>query len=478
MDEWEENHCVTFPWMEERDDVVSAVVERSPTDGTNKDSKQTDLNEKNVVQTDQSVADAPRKPQPFNIVRIKHRSITGKGRQRLFPKGGGWGFFGWHVVRATDTEIVITEGEFDAMAVAQAISTLKKDHDMYKLPVVSLPNGASSLPPGLLPRLERFSKIYLWMDNDESGHVAAEKFSRKLGIRRCVVVRPDQNMQDPPKDANDALRHRSVKGHKLIIDMLQKAKQINHSKLSTFADYRLEVMNLLTRPRSVISGTPTKSLPALTKITKGFREGELVVFTGPTGAGKTTLLSQISLDFARTGAPTLWGSFEIKNPLLMAKMMQQYHKDGNLSLLDEEKLEHVADQFNALPFVFMNFHGGSNLSEILDAMEFAVYQYDIKHIILDNLQFMMSRESGRFSSKFDAQDSAIESFRKFCTDKMVNVFLVIHPRKEDDTTPLQMASILGTAKATQESDVVIILQRVEGSTYIDVKKNRYDGQLG
>jgi ABC-type arginine transport system ATPase subunit len=35
------------------------------------------------------------------------------------------------------------------------------------------------------------------------------------------------------------------------------------------------------------------------KICKGFRGGELVVFTGPTGAGKTTLLSQLSLDFAK-----------------------------------------------------------------------------------------------------------------------------------------------------------------------------------
>jgi hypothetical protein len=30
-------------------------------------------------------------------------------------------------------------------------------------------------------------------------------------------------------------------------------------------------------------GTPTKSLPALTRTVKGFRPGELVVFTGPTG---------------------------------------------------------------------------------------------------------------------------------------------------------------------------------------------------
>ncbi len=34
----------------------------------------------------------------------------------------------------------------------------------------------------------------------------------------------------------------------------------------------------------------------------------------------------------------------------------------------------------------------------------------------------------------------------------------MHPRKEDETKPLQTSSIFGTAKATQEADNVLILQ--------------------
>jgi ABC-type lipoprotein export system ATPase subunit len=50
-------------------------------------------------------------------------------------------------------------------------------------------------------------------------------------------------------------------------------------------------------------------MPTLSKITKGFRRGELVVFTGPTGGGKTTLLSQLSIDFAKQNKPVLWGRY-------------------------------------------------------------------------------------------------------------------------------------------------------------------------
>ena len=73
----------------------------------------------------------------------------------------------------------------------------------------------------------------------------------------------------------------------------------------------------------------------------------------------------------------------------------------------------------------------------------------------------ISRSGGNSNfDKFENQDVAIEAFRKFATRKNVNIILVIHPRKEDDKFALGISSIFGTAKATQEADMVLILQRV------------------
>ena len=71
--------------------------------------------------------------------------------------GGDWGLFGLHTVSDDASELVITEGEYDAMAVYQATGRA----------AVSLPNGAASLPPAVLPLLERFKRIFLWCDGDE-----------------------------------------------------------------------------------------------------------------------------------------------------------------------------------------------------------------------------------------------------------------------------------------------------------------------
>jgi len=471
--------CITFPWFLNPADLIDQESRRGCT-----------LAAKDLPKLPDG------KPVGHVLRRIKARSLEEKSMQRLDPAGGGWGLFGYHTIPADATTVVLTEGEYDAMAVYQATG----------LPAISLPNGCRSLPPDCLPLLEKFTKIYLWMDNDGPGQEGSEVFSKKLGVSRCWIVRPPLknpnarpvSMQalsspnedsiaahldpstltddtpavdeTPPKDANEALlRNYDLQA---IIDA---ALPIPHDNVVTFATLREQVMHELLNPMEYC-GVPTPSLPSLTNILKGFRRGEMTVITGPTGSGKTTFLSQISLDFAEQHVNTLWGSFEVKNTKLLHKMLHQFSRnpivDKSMSELDA-----LADRFEDLPLHFLKFHGGSQIQEIVDAMEFAVYVHDVQHIILDNLQFMME-SPGKGFDKYDMQDRAIETFRKFATTHNVHVSLVVHPRKEDEGIKLGINSIFGSAKATQEADNVLILQNDGRRKYIEVKKNRYDGSLG
>lgn len=69
-------------------------------------------------------------------------------------------------------------------------------------PAVSLPNGASNLPEGLIPYFNRFEKIILWMDNDEAGLLNTHKIAEKLGLTRTFIVK---HTVAKMKDANDFL---------------------------------------------------------------------------------------------------------------------------------------------------------------------------------------------------------------------------------------------------------------------------------
>eukprot|EP00808_Paulinella_micropora_P023520 g12676.t1 len=412
---------------------------------------------------------------PYKVLRVKARPMLLKHQQRLLPKGGGWGWFGWHTVPPEATAVVLTEGEFDAMAVHQATG----------LPAISLPNGASSLPVDLLPALERFNKIYLFMDDDAPGQAGAEQFARKLGLARCRRVQSRGGQLLGPKDANECL----LQGVD-ILRLIEQAKHIPHDQVQTFADIRAEVLRLLVDPQGK-QGLQMPSFPSLNHILKGHRRGELTVVTGPTGVGKTTVLSQMSLDLARQDRVTLWGSFEIPNSRLARTLLSQFSGvdfDRDVSTFHE-----WADRFEQLPFYFLKFFGSSPLDQVLDAMDYAVYVKDVQHIVLDNLQFMLSGQTKGYD-KFEIQDQAISKFRNFATDHNVHITLVIHPRKEQDRSLLGVSSIFGSAKATQEADNVIIVQHgrmhlgpddgedevaaAQDLRIIEIKKNRHDGQLG
>ena len=130
------------------------------------------------------------------LVKTKVRGASKQTKMytRQKPANSPKGLFGFNLIKDTDKVVVITEGEFDAMAVYQ----------VTKMPTVSLPQGASNLPDALIPYFDRFEKIVLWMDNDEAGSLNMGKIAEKLGLKRTYVVKHDLK---GIKDANDLLKN-------------------------------------------------------------------------------------------------------------------------------------------------------------------------------------------------------------------------------------------------------------------------------
>jgi twinkle protein len=293
---YQATECISFPWSMRASDVQEQETLRGSHFAVDTTTAEPLRNKDRLSALDPTTATEPfsseatsTTPPPtgkFITRRIKVRALETKAFQRLDPPGGGWGLFGLHTVPDDATFIVLTEGEYDAMAVHQATG----------YPAVSLPNGCRSLPLAVLPLLERFEKVYLWMDNDGPGQEGAEQFTKKIGVSRTHLVQCRE-----AKDANDAL----LQGLN-IQQMIDAASVTPHEQILTFRDLRQEVLHEMMHPDKY-TGVPVPSLPGFTKLIKGFRRGELTVLTGPTGSGKTTFLGQVSLDLAEQGINTLWG---------------------------------------------------------------------------------------------------------------------------------------------------------------------------
>ncbi|XP_022126648.1 mitochondrial DNA helicase isoform X2 [Pieris rapae] len=323
-----------------------------------------------------------------------------------------------------------------------------------------------SLPPVVLPVLERYQKLCLWGDWENMRAVA-----EKLGEDRCFFVRPTDGLVTASEAASANLSLKTL---------VSEAKPASHRSITTFASLRDDVFAELTNIDKV-RGVKWKRFPALTKLLGGHRRGELTVMTGPTGCGKTTLCAEMSLDLAQQGVTTLWGSFEIRNFRLARTMLQQFAGVPLEQNLNE--FPKFADEFQKLPVFFLAFHGQQPIKVVMEAVEHARYMYDISHVVVDNVQFMLGLGEEREGDRYLRQDAVIAAFRTFATARHCHVTLVMHPRKERDSEDLSTSSIFGSAKASQEADNVLIIQdkrltAVRGKKYLQVAKNRYSGDLG
>ena len=194
-----------------------------------------------------------------------------------------------------------------------------------------------------------------------------------------------------------------------------------------------------------------------------------------TGSGKTTLLSELSLDICMQNVPTLWGSFEVGSTRLAKIMLKQFAQQNIGS--NQDSFDKWADKFEKLPMYFMSFFGAVNIDRILETISYAVFMYDVEHVIVDNLQFMVSLEY--HNDKYWVQDRIVSALRKFSTEKDVHISLIVHPRKERDDVVLDKSYIYGTAKAIQEADNILILHSNPGQCKaLEVCKNRFTGTLG
>ncbi|GAB1302469.1 Twinkle mtDNA helicase [Apodemus speciosus] len=384
--------------------------------------------------------------------------------ETTIPRPGVYhNLFGLPLISRRDVEVVLTSRELDSLALSQATG----------LPTLSLPRGTVCLPPSLLPYLEQFRRIVFWLGDDLRSWEAAKLFARKLNPKRCSLVRPGKQQPRPLEALNQGLS---------LPRILRTALPAWHKSIVSFRQLREEVLGELSNVEQA-AGVRWSRFPDLNRLLKGHRKGELTVFTGPTGSGKTTFISEYALDLCTQGVNTLWGSFEISNVRLARVMLTQFAVTRLEEQLD--KYEEWADRFEDLPLYFMTFHGQQSIRSVIDTMQHAVYVYDVCHVVIDNLQFMMGHEQ-LSTDRIAAQDYVVGAFRKFATDNSCHVTLVIHPRKEDDDKELQTASIFGSAKqavASQEADNVLILQDRKlvtgpGKRYLQVSKNRFDGDVG
>ena len=367
----------------------------------------------------------------------------------------------------TGGELMIAEGEKDCMTLVQ-----------LGIEAVSIPSGVNDTRwvENEWDWLDRFRKIYLVMDSDKAGRVAAEDLARRLGRWRCYNVVLDV------KDPNEYLKkHKKDAGR--IIDFFNIAETFVPDNLINISELADDVIQLFKTPE-MLQGVLTPFY-GLNKLIRGWRAEELTVWSGQNSAGKSTMLNQVMLGLADRGERSCIASMEM--PLYRLGRWLVLQMAGREDPGEEEIREKLAELGSSVWAVTNTY--SISIEALIDVFSFAVRRYDVRHIFVDSLMKIRMP----YAEELRAQKQVVTQLVDFAKEYRCHVHLVAHPRKgARDNTELFKVDISGTADITNLAHNVIALVRMPKEkkeqiekageavyeTLLVVRKNREWGDEG
>ena len=435
-------------------------------------------------------------------VRVEYDEGTGQPKKYFFPyydkgKVVGWkvrladkkdfyvtgkmtGFFGQNEAGSGGRLLIITEGEFDAMAASQMLGKLGKNYR-----VVSLPNGANvKAIKDNLEWLESFETVIFNLDNDEAGQKATEEAVELLSPGKAKV------MTLPTKDANAFL----MEAHKPseYYSALGAAKTYRPDGIVSLAESWDAMFADDNRP-SVLY--PWKGLNSKLY---GLRYREIVTLTSGTGMGKSAVTRELEhhllkvtndnigiLALEESVGRTAWGivSVEANLPLSIREERKNVSQDEIKGWFD-------ATVGTGRVFTLDHF-GNTSENTLLSRVRYLIKALDCKWVVLDHLSIVVSAMSEGGDER-KTIDSIMTNLRKLVEETGAGLILVSHLRRaegdkgHEQGKEVSLSHLRGSQAIAQLSDSVVALERNQQAeddkeanlTVVRVLKNRYAGLTG
>lgn len=416
------------------------------------------------------------------IVNVKFRTglVPGGDKGRVWQmKGGVQCFWNEDALRddtITHLPLIITEGEFDAMAALQA----------GFVRTVSVPAGAPDQPVPVEhegPKydflkmakpwlgVERVKEIILAVDNDEKGSFLLHDLSIRLGKFRCKWVTFPLDPRDKSrrlKDLNDVLLAYGEKGVRAVIERAQWMK----------VDGIFRMSELPPPPPTLIFDVGIEGLDLRVRL------GDFWVATGIPSHGKTSFINDLCCRLAdKHKLPVAFASFE-QSP-------QRDHR-RNLRTWFNKKLVMHQHQFEleaADKWIDQNFSfivpgddADVTLDWVLDRCEAAVTQHGVRVVVIDPWNEMdHARVGGESLTEYTGR--AIKAFKRFAAKFGVLLIVVAHPAKMQRDKDGQYSipslyDISDSAHWYNKADAGLVVHRLEHHTVIRIAKSRYHDEIG
>jgi len=396
---------------------------------------------------------------------IKVRALPEKA---FYAKNGFKGdeLFGMNLYTAGSAKkLTITEGELDALSVAQMLKS------SYINPVVSLPSATPSkkLWDKCYEWVNSFDQIILSVDNDDAGNEIAARIAKLFPNK---VYRVDHSKY---KDANEFLKAGAGAEFKAA---WWNAKKYTPENILNTADQFLKLYQDTPNHQYVETGIRDLDDKIL-----GLMQGHFTVFKAPTGIGKTELMRYLEYTLLKKGIPiAAWHLEETKLRSLLG--LVSYELNDNLTrrdlIEDKQREADVIDAIKSLTKdeLFYQFYlqDGEGSEELCDQIRYFSQACGVKYVFFEPIQDVIVGSSDESKEQMLADLSVRLS--KLAAELNVGIVSIGHTNDNGDFKYCRMIG--------QRASVIVNLQRDKDSTdmhernttHLHVEKNRPTGEVG
>jgi twinkle protein len=375
--------------------------------------------------------------------------------------------------------LVITEGEFDAMSVAQA----SLDHYNKIYPVISVAS-ASNLKSLLHARewIRSFDEVVLFFDNDVAGKKAVKEAANIIGIDKVKVV------STIAKDPCELYLAASAAG---VMRVIWDAQPFSPAGIVVGHE---PVWEQYLARRSTESVAYPVCLTGINDKTKGMRFGEITLFTSGTGSGKSTVIKEIVLDLLdktedKIGMISLEESVGDTAEKFIQMKLQRNLQEYEVSLEEQEEASRAV--FGNERLVLLDHQGSVGDESLIDKIEYMALM-GCKYLILDHITIAVSEGAEGYTGN-EAIDKVMSDLLKLTKKHNIWLGVISHLRKvqgggstfEQGKLP-SMDDIKGSGSIKQISFDIIGFARDMANENEDVRntinfivlKSRFTGKTG
>jgi twinkle protein len=389
--------------------------------------------------------------------------------------------FGVHAFHAGGKRLVITEGEFDAMAVAQA----SYDHYNKIYPVISVAS-ASNLKSLLHARtwIRSFEEVVLFFDNDAAGQKAIKDAANIIGIDKVKIASLGSVAKDPCELYVAA-------GKDGVMRAVWDAQP--YSPAGIVVGHEPVWEQYLARQATESVPYPD-CLDGINDKTKGMRFGEITLFTSGTGSGKSTVIKEIVLDLLdktsyKVGMISLEESIGDTAEKFIQMKLKQNLQEFDVPLDIQEAAS--KEVFGSERLVLLDHQGSVGDESLIDKIEYMALM-GCKYLILDHITIAVSEGAEGYSGN-EAIDKVMSDLLKITKKHDIWLGVISHLRKvqgggttfEQGKLP-SMDDIKGSGSIKQISFDIIGFSRdmaneneeVRNTIEFIVLKSRFSGKTG